>query len=72
MCCFAGAGIDEVEIALGGGVDEDVVGVFPDVRRVEVVAGSAELVDEVVEDGPGGTAGGVEARRSRSRRASGR
>ena len=57
---FAAAGIDEVEVALGGGVDQDVVGVFADAGRAKVVAGAAELVDEVVEDGSGGAAGGME------------
>ena len=58
---FSGTGINEVEIPLGRGVDEDVVGAFPNMRRVEVVAGPAELMDEVMQDCPACPAGGVEA-----------
>ena len=50
---------DEVEVALGGGVDEDVVAAFPDGEEAEVAAVAAELVEEVVEDGAGGGDGGV-------------
>ena len=57
---FAAARIDEVEVALRGGVDEDVVGVFADAGAAQVVAGAAELVDEVVKDRAGGSAGGVQ------------
>jgi hypothetical protein len=58
---FSGARIDEVEVSLGGGVDEDVVGAFPDVWRMEVAARTAELVNEIVQNGSRGTAGGVKA-----------
>ena len=57
---FTRARIDEIEIALGGGIDEDMVGIFPDSWGAEVGAIPAELVDEVVHRSPGGTAGGVE------------
>ncbi len=56
----AGAGFDEVEVALGGGVDEDVFFVFEEFGWVEVLAGAAELGGEVVEGCSGGGGRGVE------------
>lgn len=57
---FPGAGVDEVEVALGGGVYEDVFFVLEEVGGVEVLAGAAELGGEVVEGGSGGGGGGGE------------
>lgn len=56
----AGAGVYEVEVFLGCVVDEDVVVVFEEAGRVEVVAGASELGAEVVEGGTGGGACGME------------
>ena len=69
---LAGAGVDEVEIPLRGGVDEDVVGVVAHRAAAGGARKAAELVDQVVEDRAGRADGGVEHRRSRSRRATGR
>ena len=54
----AGAGLDEVEVELGGGVDEDVGAVVADAEGGEVFAVAAELVGEVMEGGSSGADGG--------------
>ena len=50
----AGAGLHEIEIELGGGVDEDVLAVVANGKGGEVFAVAAELVDQVVEGGSTG------------------
>jgi hypothetical protein len=57
----AGAGVDEVEVLLGGGVDGDLLAGVAYGEGAEVVAGAAELEGEVVKDGAGGGDGGVES-----------
>lgn len=56
----AGAGFDDVEVALGSGVDEHGVERLANAEGAEVGAVAAELVDEVVEGGTGGADGGGE------------
>ena len=57
----AGAGVDEVEVLLRGGIDGDLLAEVADGEGAEVVAGAAELEGEVVEDAAGSGNGGVHA-----------
>ena len=63
---FSGAGFDEVEVGLGGRVDEDVVGGIADRESAEVIAVATKLVGEVMHHATssgkgGGHAGAAEA-----------
>ena len=57
----SGAGVDEVEVLLGGGVDRDLVAGAAHGERAEVAARAPELEREVVEDGARCAEGGVQA-----------
>jgi hypothetical protein len=56
----AGAGFDDVEVALGSGVDEHGVEGLANAEGAEVGAVATELVDEVVKGGTGGADGSGE------------
>ena len=51
---LTGSGFNEVEVELGSGVDEDVVGDVADGDAAKVVTFTTELVSQVVEDATGG------------------
>ena len=53
----AGTGLHEVEVELGGGVDEDMLALVADGQVGEVDAIAAQLVDEIVEGGSAGADG---------------